>query len=634
MKRGVAGVLLVAAVVVLVKVTGKPASTPEVDSRVPNIAAAPFDPRAASELALRAKYPTEQALIDRVLERYARTALEVDDAVGLRGLKLLDRLDLEAIYLFEKYPGDFERLAASVSDDAAADLLLHWKEYFGLKRGDDAGRARLIAEIGRLPASTRRLASRYPAALPLLLAEPDEVGRLIERSSRDEKRLQDQLLVLDLVSMEAGGADLRRALETLERHRELALDAFRQMGPEGFALVRLYGPVLEALGDAMPLDQALILLRVNTDDVDTMLARGSAEAVAGHLRHVAASGLIEAVGSSVHGLRLSAEFGSTGDLALAHAGADAADVAYEDYSDPTLRRRAVEALAEHGPMATAMLAKYASDPDFLAILERDGAAVIPPIARSDVGPDVLLALQQKPRKAFTESLAQQILAMSGDNGQATIRMIRNDGLSRVAEVNRTDVQFAQFLPLYDLLHLGGVVARGHAPTGGEVAWALVDGCFVVADVVSLAAVQPAGAVASEVARGEVKATARVAARGVGREVVEAATSGAAGRLARWWAVRSAGGTFRVMTHLPEALGKLSVEEVTRLAGPLCRKAGLRLSQWAPLRFLKEGQEVVLRITPRTWAKYVGVNVVQAGVGVGAMHKMEEYLGSRGSHDGQ
>jgi len=36
-------------------------------------------------------------------------------------------------------------------------------------------------------------------------------------------------------------------------------------------------------------------------------------------------------------------------------------------------------------------------------------------------------------------------------------------------------------------------------------WALVDGCFVVADALSLAAVQPEGVVAAEAARSEIKA---------------------------------------------------------------------------------------------------------------------------------
>ena len=54
---------------------------------------------------------------------------------------------------------------------------------------------------------------------------------------------------------------------------------------------------------------------------------------------------------------------------------------------PTLRNQAVEALAEHGTMALAMLDKYATDPDFREILRAHGAAVIPPIAQTDAGPE-------------------------------------------------------------------------------------------------------------------------------------------------------------------------------------------------------------------------------------------------------
>ena len=45
---------------------------------------------------------------------------------------------------------------------------------------------------------------------------------------------------------------------------------------------------------------------------------------------------------------------------------------FEDFADATLRNQAVEALAEHGPMALAMLDKYAADPDFREILRADG----------------------------------------------------------------------------------------------------------------------------------------------------------------------------------------------------------------------------------------------------------------------
>jgi len=398
--------------------------------------------------------------------------------------------------------------------------------------------------------------------------------------------------------------------------------------------------VLEVLGDTLPLDQSLILLRVNSEYVDDLLQTHRPEHVADHLRHVAAAELVEKVGGSAQALRLVVEYGERGERALAQAGPDAAEVVFENYSDPTLRSQAVEALAEFGPMALSLLEKYATDADFREILLRHGAAVIPPVAQADAGPETLAALQAKPNRSFTESLAQGILFLSGDNGQATIRMIKTDGLKRVAALNSSELQFYQFLPLYDLQHLATVLSRGHSPTSGEMAWALVDGCFVVADVLSLSAIQPEGVAASEVARSEVKA----AVRGAGRELTEEAGALAGSsmarrgvsegaelateRLSRWWAVRAAGGTYRVLRRFPEALGRLSVADVANLGRPLCTKAGLRLSTWGPLRFLKNGQELIRRIPPQRGIKYVAAQALQAGVGVVAFQKMEEHLASR------
>jgi len=206
------------------------------------------------------------------------------------------------------------------------------------------------------------------------------------------------------------------------------------------------------------------------------------------------------------------------------------------------------------------------------------------------------------------------------------------------------VQFYQFLPLYDLLHLGSVLSRGQAPTSGEMTWAVVDGCFVIADVLSLSALQPEGAVAAEVARSEVKAATREAVRTLGRELAEEGTEVAgravgrhlagggvevaAEKLSRWWAVRAAGGTYRVLRRLPEALGRMGVVEVADLGRPLCRKAGLQLSRFAPMRFLKDGQQLLRRIPPGRGLKYLGAQAAQAGVGIVGFHKMEEYLASR------
>src|SRR5262249_45072935 len=175
--------------------------------------------------------------------------------------------------------------------------------------------------------------------------------------------------------------------------------------------------------------------------------------------------------------------------------------------------------------------------------------VIPPIAQADAGPQTIAFLQAKTQRSFREALALSALSMAGENGQATIRTIRNDGLERVAQLGDSSLQFYQFLPLYDAIHLGNVMRQGDAPTSRELTWALVDGCFVVADVLSLSALQPEAAAAAEAIRSEVKGVVRQGAKSAGRELAEAGgesaargieraavegTSTAAERLARWW----------------------------------------------------------------------------------------------------
>jgi len=96
-----------------------------------------------------------------------------------------------------------------------------------------------------------------------------------------------------------------------------------------------------------------------------------------------------------------------------------------------------------------------------------------------------------------------------------------------------------------------------------------------------------------VEEGTASAARTAAKRGV-TEGIEAATE----RLSRWWVVRTAGGTYKVLQRLPQALPHLSVLELTDMARPLCTKAGLRLSTWTPVRLLKNGEEFLLRIPPQ------------------------------------
>lgn len=116
-------------------------------------------------------------------------------------------------------------------------------------------------------------------------------------------------------------------------------------------------------------------------------------------------------------------------------------------------------------------------------------------------------------------------------------------------------------------------------------------------------------------------------KGIERVATES-TSTATERLARWWTVRSAGGIYQVLRRLPEALPRLSLAQISGMAGPLCAKAGMRLTAWRPVRFLKDGAEVVMRIPPERGLKYLTAQMVQAGVGLVGFQKMEEHLSSR------
>ncbi len=236
MKRTVATIALFLALTVLLKLALKPAGPSKPAQQIPSSSASgefALDQARSADSAptnLQAKYrsapPELRDLVARTVARYGRNALAIERTDGERGLQLLDRLDIEAIFLYEKHPDEFRRLAGLMGVDAAADVLWHWRAYFGLKRADDIDRGALIAEIARLGPAQLRIAARYPSTLPLMLAEPQGITELVDSSSSDERTLADCLAVLTFIDLEHGPSDLRAALQTLKRHGPLALAGF------------------------------------------------------------------------------------------------------------------------------------------------------------------------------------------------------------------------------------------------------------------------------------------------------------------------------------------------------------------------------------------------------------------------
>ena len=304
-------------------------------------------------------------------------------------------------------------------------------------------------------------------------------------------------------------------------------------------------------------------------------------------------------------------------------------------------------------MALAMLDKYAADTDFQEILRGHGAGGYSADRPGRLWSRDACLPRGKSKRTLTESLALAALFASGDNGQSTIRTIKNDGLERVAELDRPASVTTSSCPCTTSFTWATCCEQGYAPTTGETTWALVDGCFVITDVLSLVALpaRRGRRRRSSPQRGRrprcVKARRRSLAISSpaaanrparlwsatrphphSRQGASQGGSAAAQRLARWWSVRSAGGMYQVLKRLPEALPRLSLTQLAEMAGPLAAKAGLRLSSWRGVRLMKNGALVVLRIPPERGLKYVAAQAVQAGVGVVGIHKMEEYLKSR------
>jgi hypothetical protein len=466
----------------------------------------------------------------------------------------------------------------------------------------------------------------------------------VGREIRDAGQIVQALALLSFVRLDEGPAPLRAALRAFDTHGDLVLDASRLMGLDGLALTALYGEILDVLGDSVPLAHALIALKVNASYVDDQLRAQPADSIAREIRHAASEGVLPLIAGSPHGLQLVAEFGADGAEALRSTGPDAADLVYQDYADEELRRSAVRAMADHGAPALAVLAKYADDGDFREILRKYGPEVLPPVIQADFGPELLAHLEAKSNRSKMETLALGIAYVSRESGQGTIRTIREEGLDRVRSPAAADgVAYYELLPLYDILHLGNTVRRGYTPTRGELTWAALDGAFVVMDALSLVAMQPQGAAASELARAELKAAAREATETLGQAVVRQ-VSGTARRevgrqgadfaeesvehATRSWLVRGAGGLFEVMRRFPEAVDRLSMTDLARVGRPLSERAGIHLTTWQPLRFVRDGQVVGLPIPARVGLRRIGLESGQAGVGWVALHKMEEHLASR------
>lgn len=590
---------------------------------MPNLVAG-FD--RSGDSGLLARYPNDQAMIERVLESFGHNARRIAATDGLRGLRLLNELGDSAICLYEERPDEFRRLGLTIDADAeSAKLIGAWSRYFDPRQADRDATTLLTTELCKLPARARRLAKETPEALPFLLTDYRRTADLIQRLG---PAALEPLACVDLADR---GESLRRAANVLDRYGKLAIAATDEMGPAGFLLVERFGPLLAELEPELGIRESLTVVASALDDLEELAATHRTITLAETILHVKNRGLLSSAAGTRYGLRLAVEFGRDGERVLETVGPRAATLAYQQYSAGPQRNAVVQAIAQGGVPAAVAADKFAGSDAFRHIVARDGAPALLAVAAACSAEEGREFLAAKPERTWSEGLALAALRLAGDTGEKTIRTIERDGIARVQSLATTDVEFYQLLPLYDLSHLAGVAGHGYVPTRGEFAWAGVDAGLIVFDALSLATLQPEGVAAAETIRATAKSGAKSAVKTGTRAILEDATESLAvrtGRTAATEAVRES--TEQFGRHAAAASQHSAEAASAELAASLARRSGIRLTRWESLVSVRIGATATLTTLHRSrLTKYVTVNAAQAGVGLLAIHKMEEYLEGRG-----
>lgn len=631
MKRFFLCTILIAALAVAAKLALKRA--PTAPSAVPSAYPSANMPRSepapvidqARDSDLLARYPDDRALIERSLESFGHNARRIAATDGLRGLRLLDELGDAAICLYEERPDEFRKLGLAISVDAdSARLVGAWSKYFDPRQSDREVTSQVTNELCKLPARARWLAKQTPEALPFLLTDYRRTADALERLG------PAALEPLAFVDLSDRGDSLRRALNVLDRHGKLAIAATDELGPAGFLLVERFGPLIAAIEPELGIRDSLAVVASALDDLDELVPTRQTTTLAETILHLKNRDLLVAAAGTRYGLRLVVEFGRDGERVLETVGPRAADVIFRQYPEGRQRNTVVQAIAQGGVSAAATAEKFANSDKFRRILERDGAPAILAVAAACSAEESREFLAAKSERTWSEGLALAALRLAGDTGDKTIRTIDRDGVARVQALAATNIEFYQLLPLYDLSHLGGVLVQGYVPTRGEFAWAGVDAGLIAFDALSLMTLQPEGVAAAESVRATAKSGAKAAVKTGTRAVVEEATGTLAARTARTAGSELAWESTEQLGKRAAAASQHAAETASaELATSLARRSGIRLVQWETLVSVTTGASQSLAALPRSrLTKYVAINTAQAGVGLLAVHKMEEYLEGR------
>ncbi len=551
---------------------------------------------------LRALLPEmDDSSLVQLADQYGNTAVNVARQHGQAGAEVILAWGAQGVAVMREQPDTFDKLAARLSGPTAATCLVHLHRHFQ-ELASGAGLPGFLDRVESLPSPLKALARKYPAMLPFLVLAPEEAHAALQA----EPDLC--LACFPAVDLRPGPAALRRVARMIVEHGPRARDWVQARGLDGLLLADSFPCYLQR-PPPMELPVFLEILSQNQDDVAALVQAGRQEEIWPALAIlVREDGLLpeQPAGEDApprgswltlacddeHTLRFLLDYGTDGVRVLKQVwpdtyatGVTLPGLLYEGYrheGDPAeLRAHAWQSLLDNpwgARQSFQMLLLMASRPG------QDPATIHP---RCQQFRQLLGRLDHRVVAYLAEAEA------AGSLTATRYARLMERGLDELQAWSAPPSMMVEMLPLYDVVHLGWVLAKGYTPTHGEVVFACVDAGFTAWDIATLGAGKSLTSAAKITAKG---------GAALSRELVEVGRQAATKAAVR--GLRDAGP--RLTTALAARLSRSPRVVLEIAARKLYRDLPVAAAKAARSALKKRIPLVALRYTAREWTLNMAV----------------------------
>ncbi len=486
----------------------------------------------------------------QLAEQYGNTAVNVARQHGQAGAEVILALGAQGVAVMREQPDTFAKIAARLSGPTAATCLVHLHRHFQ-ELAASGGLPRFLDRVEALPPPIKSLARKYPAMLPFLVMAPEVTHAALQA----EPDLC--LACFPTVDLRSGPEALGRVARMIVERGPRARRWVQARGLDGLLLADSFPCYLDHT-PPMELPVFLEILSQNQDDVAALVQADRQEELWPALEILAREdrllpeqpaaedapprgSWLTLACDDEHTLQYLLDYGTDGVRVLKQVwpdtyatGVTLPGLLYEGYrrkDDPAeLLAHAWQSLLDNpwgARQSFQMLLLMASRPG------QDPLTIHP---RAHQFRQLLGRLDHRVVAYLAEAES------AGNLTAARYARLTERGLDELQAWSAPPSMIVEMLPLYDVVHLGWVLAQGYTPTQGEVIFACVDAGFTAWDIATLGAGKSISSAAKITAKGgaalsrqliEVgeQAAAKAALRGL-RDSASRLTATLAARLSR------------------------------------------------------------------------------------------------------